>query len=246
MPLLPKLWNHLIRRRSGPAETDPWAFTKLYPAKILANFRILAEQHGLAASMDRRLPISAHAEPLPWYTYPMIEYLMRFDFSRSAVFEYGCGQSSLYWARRAARVWSVEHNPNWYEEMSAQRHPSQTFFLCPTRDDYARAIALPGVRFDLIAIDGVWRNDCAGAALPYLNAGGFILLDNADWYTDVACFLRGQGLLEISFSGFGPINDYSWTTSLFILTNTILQEGLADPNPIGGIRVSRQKNDELW
>ena len=33
---------------------------------------------------------------MPWYTYPVIEYLQQFDFSKLTVFEYGSGNSSCY------------------------------------------------------------------------------------------------------------------------------------------------------
>jgi hypothetical protein len=34
-------------------------------------------------------PVNARGEPVPWYTYPAIDYLRQLDFSDKTVFEYG-------------------------------------------------------------------------------------------------------------------------------------------------------------
>src|SRR5437870_895308 len=77
-------------------------------------FRILNFQYGYLRSVAADTPLDADSEPRPWYTYPAIEYLKQIDFRRKAIFEYGCGHSTLFWATRAARVVSIEHNPAWY------------------------------------------------------------------------------------------------------------------------------------
>ncbi len=64
---------------------------------------------------------------------------------------------------------------------------------------------------------------CAKVAVEILNThaqeGAMIILDNADWHRGCARFLREQGLIEIDFHGFGPINCYTWTTSIFLSRN---------------------------
>lgn len=47
--------------------------------------------------------------------------------------------------------------------------------------------------------------------------GGMIIFDNSDWYPRSIEFLRNNlNWIEVDFHGFGPINDYSWTTTIFI------------------------------
>jgi len=50
------------------------------------------------------------------------------------------------------------------------------------------------------------------------NRGGVIVIfDNSDWYPKTVEFLRENlGWVQIDFHGFGPINNYTWTTSLFV------------------------------
>jgi len=44
-----------------------------------------------------------------------------------------------------------------------------------------------------------------------------VILDNSDWYRETAKYLRENlDMIEVDFHGFVPINDYTWTTSVFL------------------------------
>jgi hypothetical protein len=44
-----------------------------------------------------------------------------------------------------------------------------------------------------------------------------LILDNSDWYPNSVSFLQGElGWIQADFHGFGPINNYTWTTSVFL------------------------------
>jgi hypothetical protein len=51
---------------------------------------------------------------------------------------------------------------------------------------------------------------------PHWRPWGVIVLDNADWYPGTCAMLRATNLIQFDFSGFGPVNPYTWTTSLFL------------------------------
>lgn len=79
-------------------------------------------------------------------------------------------------------------------------------------------------KFDIIIIDGIFRNLCAKEVSSLLNVesseGAMVVLDNADWHQNTAKFLRNEvGLIEVDFHGFSPINDYTLTTSIFLSRN---------------------------
>jgi len=57
---------------------------------------------------------------------------------------------------------------------------------------------------------------CAAVCIPYLSENGVIVLDNSDRFLEVSFFLQGEGFVEIPFKGIGPINEYEWTTSVFV------------------------------
>lgn len=58
--------------------------------------------------------------PTPWITYPAMRVLERIIRPEWKVFEYGCGQSSLWWSERVASIVSVEDDPSWAAQISAR------------------------------------------------------------------------------------------------------------------------------
>lgn len=196
---------------------------------------VLARGLGHALSQSRRECVDAAGRPIPWYTYPAIEFLEQLDFRDRQVFEFGCGNSTLFWGARAARVTSVEHDPAWHASMSAKVESAPIDLrLAAERTEYVAAIRPLAGTFDVIVVDGRWRFACAREAVAALRPGGLIVLDNADWYPGTARMLRAANLIEIDFSGFGPINDYTWTTSLF-LDRAYNFRPRSDRQPVPGI-----------
>ena len=207
---------------------------RLFPALVrgLVNACTLQRLYGFGRSARRGLPVDASGAPLPWYTYPAIEYLAQVDLAGLRIFEYGSGHSTLYFKARGARVTSVESDPAWQAKLAAL-HPDLRILLRERRDDYVRAIDAEEGRFDLIAIDGRWRHACALAAPARLAPGGLIVLDNSDLHPRSARALREAGFFQVSFNGFGPVNPYTWTTSFFLRSDCRLD--VRDPKPLGGI-----------
>lgn len=178
--------------------------------------RILHEGLGHARSVRRGEPVDRDGNPIPWFTYPAIEYLEQLDFSDKTVFEFGAGNSTRFWCARAMRVVSVEHDPTWHHRVKGHLPTNGEIMLVEAGADYAAALAQRATRFDVIVIDGVERRACCEVAIGRLQPGGLIILDNADWHHLCAEYLRSQGLIEVDMTGFGPINGYTWTTSFFL------------------------------
>ncbi len=235
MGLNTRLRNYLRRLIAEPVPSGP----KEVPSPTQ---EILAHLHGHARTLEAKLPVAADGSPLPWYTYPAIEYCNQLDASDLNIFEYGSGNSSLYWAHKGANVWCVEDDSAWYETMKRKSAQLRGISLRTTSEAYASVIAEVGQQFDIVVIDGMWRNECVAKALAYVRKDGLVILDNSDWYTDVAGFLRTRDYFQVDFNGFGPVNNYSWTTSIFLPFPSPYVERLRQPHPIGGIEVS--KNDK--
>jgi hypothetical protein len=146
----------------------------LFPktAVFLRNVNILATEQGQWRSIVAGTSVDRHGRPLPWYTYPAIEFLDTLELSDCRVFEYGAGNSSLYWAARARTVTSVEDNPRWHEQVRSGARPNQTVLLHPDRDAYVRAVANDDTGYDVIVIDGNHRLECTHAAIARLDPGG--------------------------------------------------------------------------
>lgn len=181
--------------------------------------RILMFQYGHLRSAAANASVDAAGHPVPWYTYPALEYLRQLDLSEARLFEYGSGNSTLWWSRQVASVVAVEHNEEWHAAVRRQAPDNCELLLRTSPDEYAAAIeAYPG-GFDIIVIDGLvtgrTRLRCARAALGCLRKGGVIVLDNSDWLPESSFALRSAGLLEVDMTGFTPINDYTSTTSFY-------------------------------
>ncbi|WP_019867360.1 O-methyltransferase [Methylovulum miyakonense] len=188
--------------------------------KQLVNFRILAIRYGQFKTIRQWECVDITNAKIPWYTYPAIEYLDNIDFSNKIVFEYGSGNSSCYWAKKARSVFSVEHNKDWYEKIKKDVAINQKIYFCENENEYLDAINKIPEKFDVIIIDGIYREKCAQIVQEHLSDSGIVILDNADWYKETSSFLREKlDLLEIDFHGFGPINNYTWTTSIFFTRN---------------------------
>src|SRR6266480_3726607 len=52
---------------------------------------------------------------LPWFSYAAIDFLAEELTAEMEVCEYGSGGSTLFFARRTRRVFSIEDNPKWFE-----------------------------------------------------------------------------------------------------------------------------------
>jgi len=171
--------------------------------------------YGYGRAIVDNAPVDATGSPLPWYTYPMIEYLESFDLSALRIFEYGCGNSTLWWMKRVTEVVSVEDDPQWYNRITQQLAPNAHVYLKQNPTEYINAIEDFGM-FDLIVVDGASRYECCRAAIKHLNPGGGIIMDNADCLPKSTELLRSTGLFEIAMNGFTVMLSRASRTSLFI------------------------------
>lgn len=67
------------------------------------------KQSGWLQSAESKLS-QRDGKPLPWFTYGAIAFLEKELTPDLAMFEYGGGQSSLYWAARLRRLVSIDHD----------------------------------------------------------------------------------------------------------------------------------------
>jgi hypothetical protein len=209
----------------------------LNPSTNLKTRISIFNEYGYETSLKKAMPLSIKGEPLPWYTYPAIEYLSQLDLKEKTVFEWGCGNSSLFYAKNAKEVFSIEDNHEWYEKISAVK-PDNLKLVYSTDDKYLNIISSLNRKFDIIVIDASQRMGCSKIAAKYLAFGGLIILDNSDWHKNSAKIIRENNLIQVDFHGFGPLNNYTWTTSLFFSRdfNFTPKNSIQPAYAIGGLR----------
>lgn len=204
----------------------------LEPASLGAARRFFARGHAGTAASHR--PADHEGKPLPWYTYSFLDFATDWDTTNWQVLEFGSGQSTLYWAARAARVIAFENKAAWFAEMS-RRIPSNVelhAFPDPATLDGLQKL---GIKPDLVIIDGFQRGACATKSLEAFGTQPLYVLDNADWFPQTSAILRHAGLYEIRFKGFGPVNNYAWATSLLVgPENLHLLGRISDACPVAG------------
>lgn len=182
--------------------------------------KIIADEYGFANAVEAGIPLDKNNKPLPLYTYPAIEYLASFDFTNKKIFEFGSGQSTLYWLRRGGDVVSVEHNQGWVDKLSSalSGFNNHQYIFADKQDDYVNSILdFPNQHFDLIIIDGTFnRYLCAKNVIAKIKKDGLVILDNSDWYPNTAKFLKESlDFIQVDFYGFRPSKPDAAVTSLF-------------------------------
>jgi len=201
---------------------------------------ILWRDYGHLASVRSRLATDRAGNPLPWYTYPAIDYLRQLDFRTKTIFEYGSGMSTLFWASIAGRVVSVEDDEQWFDSISARVPSNAAVTLQPDLAEFPAMIHRTNEQFDVIVVDGPARGrtrlKCCREALTTLRSGGLIILDNSDWLPESSRLLREHGLLQVDMTGFAPICGHVQTTSLFFdrRFEVMPRSGRQPEVPIGG------------
>ena len=195
---------------------------------------ILDNGLGHKKSFELQKPVDNGGNPLPWFTYPAIEYIKQLDLRKLAILEWGIGNSSLFFAARCNEIVSVEHNKEWFDLISGSM-PSNAHAIFATEDEYDVIPLQQNRKFDIIIVDGIKRADCINVAIKLMEENGIIIFDNSDRNPDLCEILRNQNLLQIDFHGFGPINPYAWTTSLFFSRSNTLKPLSVQPLiPAGG------------
>ena len=169
------------------------------------------------------LAVAAQARdgaPLPWYTYPAIDFLSQRDFTDKSVLEFGGGQSTLWWAKRAVRVTTIEEDGNWYSNLR-RTIPSNVDLHHVEVDPATRSVETirnllrgeAAIRFDVIIVDGHLRREIAAMAFDYLAPGGALLLDNSEGY-GFHDEIKTRHCRRVDFFGFAPGVSQRHCTSL--------------------------------
>ena len=195
-------------------------------AHVLLRHDSYLRRTGWFKSFDQNLPVSNDGSPLPWFTYPAIQFLeprIRRDF---AVFEYGCGHSTLWWADRVSKIVSCEHDTSWYDKIS-DRVPAHVSLNLADLDSgqYSSFVGRFDETYDIVVIDGRDRVRCAKNALSALKGNGVVIWDNSDRpeYQEGYDLLANDGFKRLDFYGLGPIGTQAWCTSVFYREENCLQ-----------------------
>lgn len=144
---------------------------------------------------------------MPWYTLPCLQWLKSIDIKSWSVFEYGCGYSTIWYRLNAKIVQSVDHNISWAEAMGAMHENDKL--------TYIKRSMISNPDWDLVVVDGEYRDECVEKSKIFVKPGGYIIVDNYDQED----FPPGEVIDEIlkgwEKQVFNQPNHGSWKTAVF-------------------------------
>jgi predicted O-methyltransferase YrrM len=146
----------------------------------------------------------------PWIVPAAIGWLRRRIRSDWSILELGSGRSTVWFARRAGQVISLEDNEFWYprtkEHLDRAAMVNVDLRLRPVEDFPREVASLPDSSFDLVVVDfleapTVTRIDCLEPARKKVRSGGYLLLDDSDRPGYAAAYELLAGWRERRFTG---------------------------------------------
>lgn len=168
----------------------------------------------------------ARNNPLPWLTYPFISFITGRLKPGFRVFEYGSGNSTLYYAGKVLEVDALEHDQDWYLKMKEVLPANASLYFCELTSNgtYSHYAAVTGKQYDIIIVDGRDRVNCCKNSIPALAAGGVIVLDDSERnrYSGGVAFLAESGFKSLDFCGLAPVIDYQKCTTIFYRADNCL------------------------
>ena len=146
----------------------------------------------------------------PWIVPAAIGWLGRRIRSDWSILELGAGRSTIWFARRAGRVLSLEDNEFWAtctrKRLNELERENVELRQLRVEDFPAEVDSLPDASFDLVVVDFLesqhaTRIDALRPAMRKVRAGGLLLLDDSDrpGYSEAYELLADWG--ETRFTG---------------------------------------------
>jgi len=204
---------------------------------------------GLKKSFFGKSSVNAQGNPVPWISLPAIEFLNSMKLENIKLFEFGSGNSTLYWAERMrqghlCRYDAVECDYSYYVNMwrkdgfyrdhvkwlDTDKEYLTYAWSCATRHTGELDNLIP---YDFVVVDGPiqLREKELSQALGVCHPEGIIMVDDANWISEHVEFVcERDSLFRVDFAGFGPGVSYTKVTS-FLFRNP----GWFLGNPVGGM-----------
>lgn len=163
----------------------------------------------------------------PWWGKTVIDLVSKKLDKNMRVFEWGSGNSTLFWSQYVGEVVSVEYDLAWYKKMEEIVRQTVRLQYCSLEygGEYSRKILDEKDDFDIVLIDGRDRVRCACNSIGKLKKDGIIIWDNTEreYYREGYDFLKEHGFKKLELSsiiyGMPGNEDY---TSIFYREDNIL------------------------
>ena len=204
--------------------------------KVKTLFRLLTEPKILSSLLSLRsygylsdigwfntfktkTPVDQKHRPIPWVTYPFLDFIKERLTKDLKVFEFVSGNSTLFFADRVKQINSVEHNSDWYNLLHSEVPDNGNIILAisSNEEDYVKPLKKANNKFDLIFIDGIHRVTCCSISIKFLSTQGVIILDDSEReeYKPGMDFIVKNGFRKIDYWGISPGCLFRKATTIF-------------------------------
>jgi len=169
--------------------------------------------------------VGKNNEPIPWVTYSFIDFILPRLNKNLELFEFGSGNSTLFYARYVKSILTVEHNKNWYNKIKMSL-PENAGIIFKNVDEkqYEESVLLSDKFYDIIIIDAEKRVECLKQSISRLKEAGVVVLDDSDReeYADAYSIMKEKGFKHLDFWGISPGYFNRKATSVFYRVNNCL------------------------
>ena len=140
------------------------------------------KENGWFVSYKQKEAVDKNKRPIPWCTYAFIKFLEPRLNKNMNVFEFGCGNSTRWYAQLAGKVSAVEHDEEWFDKIknSLPENAGVTFSSLGDGEYYEKAATKSKELYDLIVVDGRKRNQSVRHSIDWLSKDGVLILDNSE------------------------------------------------------------------
>jgi hypothetical protein len=178
------------------------------------------KDQGWFLSFEKSQPINNSGQPIPWITYPAIYFLEKRlqNVTNLSIFEYGAGNSSLWWTNYSSKVDSVEHDPAWFQSILKIKNGKLNIYLENLESDqYIKKPLSLNQKYNIVVVDGRRRVECVKNSIAALKEDGILILDNSNRseYLEAFSFLEMQGFHHVEFGGMTPMGVELSETAIF-------------------------------
>ena len=184
------------------------------------------KEQGWFESYLSKTPIDKYDNPIPWLSYPSIDLLSDRLSKDLKVFEFGSGNSTLFYAQKVNKIICVEHDPVWYKYLQKKLPENAELIFCETHSGelYAASVKASKEKFNLIIVDGIDRVRSIYNSIEALSEDGVLILDDSErieYLEGVSLLLKG-GFKKLDCWGISAGELYKKCTSIFYRNNNCL------------------------
>ncbi len=198
------------------------SITQILPFFLLNHKTSYLKNEGWQKSTIANSSIDINGESIPWYSYPCLDFLKSRIKNNMSIFEYGSGNSTIWWSKFSKNVIACEHDKLWIEKIKPL--PTNVKIIHQNLDEsYSETILRYNNYFDIIIIDGRKRNECMKNCIHALKKNGIIILDdsNREKYEEGCSYLKSIDFKRLDFWGMKTIQPNKSCTTIFYKQDNI-------------------------